>query len=276
MDHLVLELQQAVSDWDRRAWPRPQAMVVAGSGLAMDLGKSLIGRAPLGDLLPFPISGIAGHSLEFELVEPIPGRVVLSARGRIHGYQGHTPAQTVFLIRLAALLGIKVLMLTNSSGGIRPDLRPGDLVVVDDHLNLTGGNPLWGQFPTSWGPQFPDMMQAYNPELRALLSLSADQLGIKISKGVYAGLGGPSYETPAEVRMLGRLGADLVGMSTVLEIIAAHHMGVRCACVSVVSNAAAGVTDEILDHADVLARGKDSAVRLAALLGHFLRLSQLI
>lgn len=263
MDHLENELERAVAAWDARGWPRPAVMVVSGSGLAMELGSSLIGRQPWADLLPFPIAGIAGHPLDIELVEVVPGRVVLVSRGRVHAYQGHSAAETVFTVRLGALLGVKVLFLSNSSGGIRTTHRPGDMVLLKDHLNLSGMNPLWGKFPKAWGAQFPDMLHAYDPELRRLLLAAAVEQQVSLEEGVYAGLPGPSYETAAEVRMLRTLGADTVGMSTVLEVIAAHHMGVRCACISVVSNAAAGVTDEKLVHEDVLEQGREASRRLA-------------
>lgn len=271
MDQLENELNQAVDAWKSRGWPLPSTMVVSGSGLAMDLGPSLVGRQSWAGLLPFEIAAIEGHPLEIELVEPIPGRVVLSSRGRVHAYQGHTAAETVFTVRLAALLGAKLLLLTNSAGGLHPTHRPGDLVVLRDHLNLSGMNPLWGRFPKSWGPQFPDMLRAYDRNLRRLIARCASELGVELEEGVYAGLPGPSYETPAEVQMLARLGADTVGMSTVLEVIAAHHMGVRCGCISVVANPAAGVTEETLDHADVLARGRDAAQRLGRLISAVLR-----
>jgi purine-nucleoside phosphorylase len=276
MNQLENELHQAVEAWKGRGWPLPTVMVVSGSGLAMDLGPSLIGRQSWADLLPFEIAAIEGHPLEIELVEAAPGRVVLSSRGRVHAYQGHTAAETVFTVRLAALLGVKLLLLTNSSGGLHSHHRPGDLVVLNDHLNLSGMTPLWGRPPKAWGPQFPDMLRAYDRELRRLIRRTAESLGIEVSEGVYAGLAGPSYETPAEVRMLRQLGADTVGMSTVLEVIAAHHMGVRCGCISVVANPAAGVTEETLDHADVLARGKDAAQKLGRLVQAVLQHPELL
>ncbi|MEM6457181.1 MAG: purine-nucleoside phosphorylase [Acidobacteriota bacterium] len=271
MDHLADELNRCVADWNARNLPRPDVLLVAGSGLSVDLGDRVAGPLPWADLLPFPVRGIAGHPLEFDLLEPHPGRIVLYARGRLHAYQGYTPAQTVFPVRLAALLGARALVMTNSSGGLQTHQRPGDLLLIRDQLNLSGMNPLWGVFPEAWGPQFPDMGQAYDPALRARLKQHAAALDIPLAEGVYAGVAGPSYETPAEVVMLRQLGGDAVGMSTVLEVIAGHHMGLRCAVVSLISNPAAGVTDERLDHDDVLAMGRTAGGRLAQLLAALLR-----
>ena len=273
--HLEDELQDAVAAWDARGWPRPDVMVVAGSGLSTQLGRSIVGPTSWADLLPFPVWGIVGHPLEIELLEPIEGRTILYSRGRLHAYQGYSAAQTVFTVRLARLLGAEILVLTNSSGGLQPHHRAGELLLIKDHLNMTGMNPLWGEFPKTpapggWGPQFPDMMNAYDPELRARLRAVAEELEIALPEGVYAGMAGPSYETPAEVRMLRTMGGDAVGMSTVLEIIAAHHMGMRCACISVISNPGAGVTDDILDHDDVLVQGKKAGKQVARILERFL------
>jgi len=155
---------------------------------------------------------------------------------------------------LAALLGAEVLIMTNAAGGLDPQCHPGQLTVVRDHINLSGRNPLRGEPPAGWGPRFPDMTNAYDPGLRGQL-LDTIELG----EGVYAGLAGPSYETPAEIRMLRTIGADLVGMSTVLEVIAARHMGMRCAVLSLITNLAAGVSDEPLDHEEVLEFGRAAA-----------------
>ena len=271
MDHLEKQLNIAVEAWKRRGWPLPDVMVVSGSGLAADLGRRVEGPHFWADLLPFPVDGIEGHPLTVELLQPVPGRVVLSSRGRLHAYQGYTLPQVVFTIRLARLLGASVLVMTNSSGGLDPAMAPGDLVLLTDHLNLTGANVLHGAFPPAWGPQFPDMSAAYDPQLRRLIQDSAAEQQLEVREGVYAGVAGPSYETPAEIRMLRTLGADLVGMSTVQEVIAAHHMGMRCACVSAVSNPAAGVTDEVLDHGDVIQRGRAAGEKLARLLGQLLQ-----
>ena len=272
MDHLESELDAAVAAWDGFGWPRPQVLVVSGSGLATDLGPTVAGPRPWSDLLPFAAWGIEGHPREVVLLEPVAGRTVLYSRGRIHAYQGFTAAETVFPVRLAALLGAEVAILSNSSGGLRDDHRAGDLVLIRDQINLSGLNPLAGRFPAAWGPQFPDMTAAYDPELAGLVLGCARELGVELGEGTYAGVYGPSYETPAEVRMLRGLGADLVGMSTVLEVIAGHHMGLRCAGLSLVSNPAAGVGgEEALDHADVLAQGREAAAKVARLLREVLR-----
>ncbi|MEM8995288.1 MAG: purine-nucleoside phosphorylase [Acidobacteriota bacterium] len=275
MDHLEKQLTIAAEAWKRRGWPTPDVMVVSGSGLSTDLGRRVEGPHFWADLLPFPVEGIEGHPLFLELIQPVPGRVVLSSRGRLHAYQGYTLPQVVFTIRLARLLGAQALVMTNSSGSLHAEMGPGSLVLVEDHLNLTGTNVLSGAFPKAWGPQFPDMGQAYDPELRRLIDESARELGIELHRGVYAGLSGPTYETPAEVRMVRTLGGDLVGMSTVQEVIAAHHMGMRCACISAVSNLAADVSDEVLDHADVIERGRAAGAELGKLIGQLLQHPQL-
>jgi len=263
------ELEAARARWLQSGRPRPDVALVAGSGLASELGapiERIAGPEPLADWLPFPVRSIAGHEHALELLRVGEGRHVLYYRGRLHSYQGYDAAQVVFPIRLAARLGASVLVMTNAAGGVRPEWGVGTLVAVADHLNLTGLNPLRGEPPEEWGQRFPDMLGAYDPGLRNLAHDLARQLGFALESGVYAGLAGPSYETAAEIRMLRTLGADLVGMSTVLEVIAARHMGLRSLVLSLVSNPAAGVTDSTLDHADVLRVGREAAGRVAALL----------
>lgn len=263
------ELDEAVAAWDRRGWPRPRVLVVSGSGLAVDLYSPTEGPEPLASFLPFPVHPVDGHPHRLEMLLPRPDLPVLYSRGRLHGYQGYEPAQTVFPVRLAALLGAEVLVMTNAAGGLVPELPPGRLALVRDHLNLTGLNPLRGALPAAWGPRFLDMTEAYDGRLRRLATGWAAALGIPLGEGVYAGLGGPSYETPAELRMLRRLGADLVGMSTVLEVIAARHLRLACLVISLVSNAAPGegeAADRPVTHHEVLAAGAAAAADLARLL----------
>lgn len=271
IEDLVTQHKAAIERWDGLGWPRPKVCVVSGSGLAVDLGERAHGPVPLDAFLPFEVHAVEGHPHEVEVFYPLPDRPVLYQRGRLHSYQGYSGHETVFPVRLAALLGCKVLIMTNSSGGLQPHHRSGDLVLIHDHLNLTGLNPLRGQLPPEWGPRFPDMGGAYDPALRALAQKAAADLGIPLSEGVYAGLAGPSYETPAEVRMLRGLGGDLAGMSTVLEVIAARHLGVRSLAISVVANPGAGMSDAPIDHEDVLAAGKVAAEKIRRLFGALLR-----
>jgi purine-nucleoside phosphorylase len=271
MDHLARELDQAVAAWDARGWPRPDVLLVSGSGLAVDLGAPLVPPAPLAELLPFAVHELEGHPHRYELLQPVAGRTVLYLRGRLHAYQGYDAAQVVFPVRLARLLGAAVLVMTNAAGGVRLDLAAGDLLLIEDQINLSGLNPLRGEPPAAWGPRFPSLEQAYDARLRALVAQLAAQQGLRLATGVYLGLPGPSYETPAEVRMLRALGADVVGMSTVLEVIAARHMGMRCVALSLVSNLGAGCSPTPLDHGEVMAAGLAAARELGALLGAVVR-----
>jgi purine-nucleoside phosphorylase len=263
--HWEQELAAAVAAWRERGWPAPGVGLVSGSGLATDLPFSRVARVPLQEIVPWPVHAVVGHPLEVEVLLPSGAAPVVYFRGRLHCYQGYTAAQAVFPIRLAALLGMRVLLLTNAAGAVAERLRAGDLALVTDQLNLTGLSPLTGSPPEAWGPRFPDLIDAYDPRLRERLAGHARALGIELAEGVYGGLAGPAYETPAEVRMLRTLGADLVGMSTVLEVIAARHMGVRCACISLAANPGAGMVAEALDHEEVLAAGRAAAERLRRL-----------
>jgi len=173
-------------------------------------------------------------------------------RGRFHLYEGYTPQQVALPVRVMKALGVRTLVVTNSAGGINADFRPGDLMLIADHLNLTGRNPLVGTNEDAFGPRFPDMSEAYSRRLRRLARETAASLGVSLREGVYAGLLGPSYETPAEIRMLRTLGADAVGMSTVTEVIAARHAGIEVLGISCISNMAAGMLDQPLSHEEVL------------------------
>ena len=260
------ELGRAVEAWDDTGWPRPQVAVVSGSGLAVDLGDPEGRESDLGDWLPFEIHRIQGHPLRVELLRTAEGRPVLYLKGRLHSYQGYDAHQTVFTTRLAATLGARVLIMTNAAGGLRRDQRPGDLTLIRDQINLTGLNPLRGELPSEWGPRFPDMTEPYSGRLRELARETATELGLRLGQGTYAAVAGPSYETPAEVAMLRRNGADMVGMSTALEVIAARHMGIECMAVSVITNLAPGVGSGRVSHEEVLREGQQASSRLQSLL----------
>lgn len=187
-------------------------------------------------------------------------------KGRAHLYEGLAPATVVFGVRVLGRLGVRSLVLTNACGAIDPSLEPGRLVAISDHLNLQGASPLVGPNDESLGPRFPDLTDAYDPAYRRHARDAAAGLGLELGEGVYAAWLGPAFETPAEIRMMRALGADLVGMSTVPEVLAARHMGIRCLALSCVTNAAAGVRPEPIDHEQVLRVGARAAGDLVALL----------
>ena len=191
-------------------------------------------------------------------------------QGRAHGYEGWSAAEVAFGARVLCALGVKALLVTNACGGVNPDFGPGTLVRITDHLNLTGQNALTGENDDVLGPRFPDMGAAYDPELGARLEAAAAEVGVPLRRGVYAGVSGPSYETPAEIRMLRTLGADLVGMSTVHDVTVARHQGVPVAGLSVVTNPAAGLSRTVLTHEDVQRVAARAAASLEAVLAAFL------
>lgn len=211
---------------------------------------------------------VVGHK-GLVTVGTVGGVQVIVLAGRVHGYEGYTPEEVTRPVRVLAAVGVDAIVLTNSAGGIDTTYRAGDLMIIDDHLNLTGENPLRGPNDERLGPRFPDMTHAYDRKLVSALEKASLSLGRPVHRGVYAGVAGPSYETPAEIRMLRTLGASAVGMSTVHEAIVARHSGLRVAGVSVITNPAAGVGCGTLDHDDVLREGELAATRLAELLRGF-------
>ncbi len=229
----------------------PEIGLVLGSGLgiyAQDISDQTI--IPYQDIPHFHKTSVEGH-LGQMIFGTVAGKKVVALQGRIHAYEGYPMDEIVLPVRTLGMLGIKQLIVSNASGGINPGYRPGDLVMIQDHINLSGKNPLIGPNIAEFGTRFPDMSDAYNGELRKLFISEAQKLGITLKEGVYCWLSGPSYETPAEIRMLGKIGADMVGMSTVPEVIAAHHMGIKVAGVSCITNYAAGIKEEKLNHEDV-------------------------
>ncbi len=262
------------------AWIRGKADLAPAAGVI--LGSGLGGLAerieqpvviPYEEIPYFPASRVPGH----------PGRLVVGAlpvgeasvpivamQGRVHGYEGWSAEEVAFGARVLCGLGVRALLVTNAAGGVNPTFAPGDLVRIVDHLNLSGQNPLAGENDERLGPRFPDLSDAWHPRLGAFLDEAAAESGVSLRTGVYACMPGPSYETPAEVRMLRVLGADLVGMSTVPEVIVARHMGVPVAGLSVVTNYAAGLGRKGLSHAEVAEAAERVKDRLAAVAMGFL------
>jgi purine-nucleoside phosphorylase len=242
---------------------RHDVALVLGSGwrpAADEVGEVVV-DVPLAELGGFSPSTVAGHGGSARSIEA-GGRRVLAFTGRVHLYEGHEPAAVVHAVRTAVLAGCATVVLTNAAGGLRDGMVVGQPVLLSDHINLTGRSPLVGPNPDGLGPRFVDMTHAYSPRLRDL----AREVDASLEEGVYAGFAGPQYETPAEVRMARTVGADLVGMSTVLETLAAVHLGAEVLGLSLVTNLAAGLSGQPLDHAEVLAAGEAAAERMGALI----------
>ncbi len=216
--------------------------IILGSGLGR-FGENLTLRAELAyeEIPHFPRATVSGHRGRLLLGELPSGRTLLCMQGRMHYYEGYSGAQIALPVRALHALGIRRVLMTNAAGGIHPDFKPGDLMRIEDHINFTGRNPLIGENDESLGPRFPDMSRAWDPALGGHLQRAAARSGIELQHGVYAQVTGPSFETPAEIQMLGRLGADAVGMSTVPEAITARHLGLRVAGISLITNYAAGL-----------------------------------
>jgi purine-nucleoside phosphorylase len=234
----------------------PSIGLVLGSGLggfADELSEAT--RIPYANIPFFPRSTAIGHASQM-VIGKIGEIAVAAMQGRVHLYEGYSPNEVAFPTRVFGRMGIRALILTNAAGGINLEYKQGALVVITDHINLQGQNPLTGPNDDRFGPRFPDMTQAYSKPYREIALRAAQRLGKTVYQGVYAGLLGPSYETPAEIRYLRTIGADLVGMSTIPEVIAARHMGIKVLAISCVTNMAAGISDEVLSHEDVLATGE--------------------
>jgi purine-nucleoside phosphorylase len=244
----------------------PKIALVLGSGLGAFADEfSKAARIPYAKIPHFPRSTALGHAGQLVLGS-VEGVEVVGMQGRVHLYEGYSAQDVAFPIRVFARMGLKAVILTNAAGGIRKDLTQGRLVAITDHINLQGASPLSGPNEERFGPRFPDMSTPYDKKFRDLLLAEGRLLGINLGEGVYAALAGPSYETPAEIRYLHGIGADLVGMSTVPEVIAARHCGMRVLGISCVTNAAAGILDQPLDHKEVLETGERIKGQFIALL----------
>jgi purine-nucleoside phosphorylase len=257
-------IEAAVGYIQSRIKTRPSIAVVLGSGLgalACDLSGSV--EIPYCDIPGWPGSTAAGHAGKL-VIGRLGERDVAVMAGRAHLYEGYSPAQVTHGVRVLGALGVRAIVFTNAAGGINLSLKRGGLVLISDHINLQGGNPLVGPNDDALGPRFPDMSDAYSESFRSTAKQVAMELGIAVQEGVYAALTGPSYETPAEIRYLRAIGADVVGMSTVPEVIVARHMGIEVLGISCVTNMAAGILPNKIDHEEVLETGamvRDTLVR---------------
>jgi len=246
---------------------RVRGLLVAGSGLSLEVpGWEAAEEIGLDDVLPFPLHTLMGHKQTVTLWRR-DDESLMVLNGRFHLYQGYRPEEVVAPIRLAGLLGAEVMIATNATGALVPGIETGSLVIITDHLNLQSANPLVGEWGREFGPQFPDMSEVYDPALRSMARKAAEAAGFTVHEGVYAAVLGPSFETPAEVQMLRALGGSVVGMSTVPEVIAARHMGMKVLVLSFAANPAAGLVDRPLTHTEVLEEGEKAAAKLARLMG---------
>lgn len=260
-------VREAAKRFRDRVSPGPLCgLLVAGSGLEIEIpGWQADDEIDLAEFLPFALDELPGHRQTATLWRRGDDTLMV-LNGRLHLYQGYTPSEVVMPVRMAALLGAEVMIATNAVGSLDPEVVPGALVVVADHLNLQGSNPLVGALGRGLGPQYPDMSDAYDPELRALAVEAACEAGFEVREGVYAAVLGPSFETPAEVRMLRQLGATVVGMSTVPEVIAARHLGMKVAVLSFAANPAAGLVDRPLTADEVYEEAAKAAPKMTRLI----------
>ena len=266
MIDIARKLEETVFAIRAKVQDAPKVGLVLGSGLG-GFADTLEGlkKISYSEIPNFAESAVVGHAgnLCFGTSD---GVSVVCMQGRVHSYEGHPAWQVVQGVRTMAKLGVSAVLITNAAGGVDLSFTPGDLMLIEDHLNLTGQTPLLGINDDTLGPRFPDMTTAYDPGLQRAAQQVADAAGIPLKRGVYAGLLGPTYETPAEVRMVRTLGGHAVGMSTVLETIALRHLGVKVGALSCITNAAAGISGEKLEHKDVEEVARESRGRLTQLL----------
>lgn len=260
------KLEETVFAIKTRVQHTPTVGLVLGSGLGgfADTLLDLV-KVPYPEIPNFASSAVVGHAGNL-CFGTVGGVSVVCMQGRVHSYEGHPAWQVVHGVRTMARLGVGAVLITNAAGGVDTAFAPGDLMLIEDHLNLTGQTPLLGLNEDALGPRFPDMTAAYDPGLQQAAIAVAEQNQIRLQRGVYAGLLGPSYETPAEVRMVRSLGGHAVGMSTVLETLALRHMGVRVGALSCITNAAAGISGKKLDHKEVEEVAREARGRLTVLL----------
>lgn len=248
---MLMQLKETVEFLKNRTMIKPKVGIILGSGLGSFASEIKVEQAlNYKDIPHFPTPSIDGHSgrMIFGTVGKTP---VVCLQGRVHYYEGHSMAAVTYPMRVIASLGIDTVFITNAAGGLDPKMEPGDFMIIEDHINLMGTNPLIGPNESQLGPRFPDMTEAYSPSLREQLAKILSSHKITFHRGVYCGLSGPTYETPAEVRHLQLIGGAAVGMSTVPEVIVANHMGVKVCGISCITNKAAGISAQKLSHTEV-------------------------
>lgn len=245
-------IQEAADFISSKTSVSPKVGLILGSGLGV-LADHIENAVSIAyqEIPYFPQSTVEGHAGEL-LIGSVHGTSVVLMKGRFHMYEGYGPELTAFPVRVMKALGVEKLLVTNAAGGINTSYNPGDLMLIADHINMTGRNPLTGPNDNELGARFPDMSEAYSRKLREVAKQAAEEKGISLQEGIYVGLLGPSYETPAEIRMFRTLGADAVGMSTVSEVIVARHAGIEVLGISCISNMAAGILDQPLSHEEVI------------------------
>jgi purine-nucleoside phosphorylase len=264
-------INEAVAFLRPRARRPPESGIILGSGLGAVADAVGNAESVLYEEIPyFPVPTTEGHRGRLVLGD-LGGRPVAVMQGRCHLYEGYTPGEVTFPVRVLAALGARTLIVTNAAGGLNPRFRPGDLMVITDHINFQGTNPLVGPNDDTLGPRFPDMSRAYDPEVIALAVRAASEEGIPLHTGVYAGVLGPSYETPAEVRMLKQWGADAVGMSTVAEVIVARHADVRVFGCAAITNVVPDGPGALVAHAEVLRAARELEPRFLGLVRRLMR-----
>lgn len=248
----IQHIKEAAQFLNEKLDQAPEVGLILGSGLGVlaDEVEDAV-SIPYESIPHFPVSTVEGHAGEL-VIGTLSGKIVAAMKGRFHFYEGYTFEEVTFPVRVMKALGIETIIVTNAAGGVNESFQPGDLMLISDHLNLMGGNPLIGKNEPDLGVRFPDMSVAYSRELRQLARKAAERIGLRVQEGVYAGNTGPVYETPAEVRMARVLGADAVGMSTVPEVIVARHSSMDVLGISCISNMAAGILDQPLAHDEVI------------------------
>ncbi|MDO5022926.1 MAG: purine-nucleoside phosphorylase [Eubacteriales bacterium] len=251
-----MQKYKQAADYIEKLAGKAEIGLVLGSGLGgyeQRLEKPVF--IPYKDIPGFPISTVQGHKGQLAIGNYL-GKKIIILCGRFHYYEGYSLQEVTMYVRVMKLLGVKTLLLSNAAGGVNRSFNPGDLMLIKDYINLSGNNPLIGKNEDDFGPRFPDMTNAFDSSLRGIAKEQAAKLGINLKEGVYAQFSGPSYESPAEIKMAGILGADAVGMSTVPETIVARHCGIRVLGISAITNMAAGITGQAISHKEVMDTGK--------------------